>query len=517
MSLLRSTFVISCMTLISRLLGLIRDVLLASALGAGPVADAFFVAMRFPNLFRRLFAEGALASAFIPAYAQRLEQDSKKRADHFASEVISALLAFLLPFIIALQLLMPFILRYFAPGFVDDPSLFSKAILWTQITTPYLLFMSVLALISGMLNSRGHFALAAIAPVLLNLVMIFVLAVDWGGGAVLKAEYLTMGVLLAGILQAFLVYLGARNAGISLHWLIPRFTPAVRSVLLLSIPTAIAAGATQINLLVGQILASFEPGAISWLSYADRLYQLPLGLVGVAFGVALLPNLSRLLKSEQTERAEKLLDQGFEFSLILALPAALALWIGAEMIISALYERNQFDAIDRNNTATALKLYALGLPAFVMTKIFSPAFFARSDTKTPMFIAIGSMVVNILLGILLFHLYGFAGLALATSLAGWMNALLLAILLWRKGWWAPKIRQSGRLALILISTALMGGILYLWLHLTPGLLEEMSGGPLRALALWTAMGMAVYFAAICGLGVTGPKDLRQKFRRTSKD
>ncbi|HDL16512.1 MAG TPA: murein biosynthesis integral membrane protein MurJ, partial [Rhizobiales bacterium] len=387
MKLYRSFATVGAMTMVSRVLGFVRDIFIASVLGTGMVADAFFVAFRFPNLFRRLFAEGAFNSAFVPLFSKKVEGDGARAARQFANEALSGLVAVLLLVTAIAEISMPWLMYAIAPGFTGNPEKFDLAVLLTRIAFPYLLFVSVVALFSGMLNALHRFAVAAFAPVLLNVVLISVMAgVSWAGfGNTPEAgEALAWGVALGGVAQLLVLVFWARRAGIGLRLQRPRMTPGVRRLVTLGIPGVIAGGITQVNLLIGTIIASMQDSAVSWLYYADRIYQLPLGLVGIAIGVVLLPDLSRKLRASDGDGALHSQNRSLELSLLLTLPAAVALMVMPYPIIQVLFERGAFSEADTVATATALAAFAAGLPAFVLVKVFSPGFFAREDTRTPM-------------------------------------------------------------------------------------------------------------------------------------
>ncbi len=506
--------------MVSRVLGLVRDMLLAARLGAGPVADAFFVALQFPNLFRRIFAEGAFNAAFVPLYAGRLEEHGADEAGRFAREVLSVLTTSVLLIVVIAQLVMPWLMFALGPGFIEDPDLFAFAVLLTQITMPYLLCMSIAAMLSGALNSHERFAAAAAAPILLNIVLISLLT--WGQGPYgTLAWLLCIGVTFAGVLQVIWLVLAARRAGVKLGFAAPRLTPAVKRLLVLGVPGAAAAGVTHINQLVASSIATLQEGARSWIYYADRLYQLPLGVIGIAMGVALLPALTKRLRAGAPEEANAGVNRALEISFALTLPAAAALIVIAELIVAGLFERGAFGPEDRVNTSIAVMLYAAGLPAFVMIKVFSPGFFAREDTVTPMKFAAISVAVNLVVGVVLF--FGpmkFAGLALATSLAGWLNAILLAGTLMRRGQYQIDRRLADRLPRILGAVAVMAaciwaldqnarpGLEHVASTLLPGLLATPA-----ALVVVVSAGVGVYGAAALALGALRPSELVAALRR----
>lgn len=499
MKLYRSFATVGGMTMLSRVLGFARDILIAAGLGTGLVADAFFVAFRFPNLFRRLFAEGAFNSAFIPLFARKVEGEGAAAARHFANESLSALVTALVILTAVAEISMPWLMYVIAPGFTGSAEKFDLAVLLTRITFPYLLFVSVVALYSGMLNALQRFAAAAFAPVMLNIVMICVMAgVAWAGyGNTPEAGVaLAWGVSAGGVAQLLLLLFSSRKAGMKLKLARPRMTKGVKRLLALGIPGVIAGGITQVNILIGTIIASIQDSAVSWLYYADRIYQLPLGLVGIAIGVVLLPDLSRRLRARDDDGAMHAQNRSLELALLLTLPAALALMIAPQPIIQVLFERGAFSQADTNATSLALAAFAAGLPAFVMVKVFSPGFFAREDTKTPMYYAGASVVVNITFSLALFWYIGHVGIAIATSLAGWVNAGLLAITLTRRGYFQFDASFKRRIAPMCISCAVMGAALWGalmglsgWFAPANGLLVQ-----LAALGALIAAGLAVYAA-----------------------
>ncbi len=462
MSLVRSFMTVGGNTAASRVLGFAREMLIAAALGAGPVADAFYAAFRFPNLFRRLFAEGAFNSAFIPLFARNLEEGGEARAKAFASDVLAMLMVILLALTALAEIATPFLVAtVIAPGFVGDPAKFDLTVLLTRVMFPYLACMSIVAMLSGILNALHRYFAAAFAPVLLNIVLVAILAGGLYAGMPTERIGIVMsaGVFIAGLAQLALLAVAVRRAGFSLAIRRPRMTPGVRRLLVLAAPAALAGGITQINLFIGQIIASQKDGAIAVLQYADRVYQLPLGIVGIAIGVVLLPELSRALKAGHLREAAHNQNRSLEFALFLTLPAAAALFVIPEEVVRVLYERGAFGPETSAITARALAVFALGLPAFVLTKVFSPGFFAREDTKTPMYAAAAAMLTNIALSILLFPSLEEVAIALATTLAGWLNVGILFTLLMRRGHWpvdAPTVR---RIALTLAVSLVMAAVL----------------------------------------------------------
>ncbi|MGD1935906.1 MAG: murein biosynthesis integral membrane protein MurJ [Candidatus Phaeomarinobacter sp.] len=519
MNLLKSFATLGGMTMMSRVLGFVRDILIAAVLGTGPVADAFFVAFKFPNLFRRLFAEGAFNSAFVPLFAKRLEGEGAKSAQQFAEEAFSVLLTVLLIFTALAQLAMPWLMYAIAPGFADTPDKFDMAVVFTQIAFPYLLFMSLVALLSGVLNSLGKFAAAAFAPVLLNIILIATLlfAAPYFENAGLA---LVWGVSAAGLAQFAMLVWAAHRAGFMPRLRVPKMTPGVKRLVVLGIPGVIAGGIAQINLLIGTIIASLQDGAVSWLYYADRVYQLPLGVIGIAIGIVLLPDLARRLRADDEGGAMWSQNRAMEFSMLLTLPAAAALIAIPGPIIETLFERGAFDAADTLKTQMALAAFAVGLPAFVLIKVFSPGFFARENTVTPMRFAAAGIAVNISGSLILFYQIGFVGIAIATSMAAWVNAGLLWGRLAANGHYAADERLKKRLPMIVIASAAMGGLL--WATATyagPTAAAMMPNGwtaeALGILALGALVaGGGLVYALLCQItGAATVADIRQALRR----
>ena len=518
MSLLKSAATVGGFTLASRLLGFVRDQLVAFTLGTGPIAEAFFVAQRFPNLFRALFAEGAFNSAFVPQFARRIEGEGHTAAHIFANEIFSALLAWLLIFSAAAMIAMPWLMFIIAPGFSPDPEKFQLAVDLTRICFPYLLFMSLTALQSGVLNSLNRFTAAAAAPILLNIVMIGSNVIAWGfntGNTAATGYIFAWGVSIAGVAQFLLMAIACQRAGMPLIPKMPRFSPDVRRVLSLAFPGIVSGGIMQINLLIATIIATSLDRAVAYLYYADRLYQLPLGVIGVAIGVVLLPDLSRKLRAGDNQAAVNSQNRALELSLFLTIPAAVALMAIPIPILHTVFEHGAFSAADTLAVAPAVLAFAAGLPAFAMTKVFQPGFYAREDTKTPMRFAIVSVAINIVASLLLSRWYGHVGIAMATSIAAWANAILLAISLTRRGHYQMDGRLKARLPRILVSGVLMGLLLLLGLWL----LAENFGATasfinsLWGLAILVVGGIASYFALAHVSGAMSLAEMRAALKR----
>jgi putative peptidoglycan lipid II flippase len=513
MSLIRSVTTVGSYTLVSRVMGFVRDILTAALLGAGPVADAFFVAQRLPNLFRSLFAEGAFSAAFVPLFAGTMAEHGKERARVFAEDALAVLLAALLIFVLLGEIFMPWVMAVIAPGFGDDPDKFALAVALGRITFPYLLFIALVALQGGVLNSVDRFAAAAATPTLLNLFLIAALLMmrrfGWHDG-----RALAWAITGAGLAQFLWLMFSCARAGLALRLPWPRLTPEVRRTLAIMGPGAVGAGVTQVNLLISTALASFLPGgSVSYLYYADRLNQLPLGVVGIAVGTAILPPLSRHIRLGEHEDAVTTQNRGLELALLLTLPAAVALAVLAHPILAVLFQRGAFGPADTAATAAALAAYAAGLPAFVLVKVLAPAFFARHDTATPVKVAIAAMAMNLALTLILMQFLAHVGIALATSAAGWVNALILLALLVRREHFGLDARARRNLPRIAAAALGMGVMLAL---LRGALAPALAGTvPLRIMALagLCGGGLAAFGLLAVALGIADWRALRSRLRR----
>lgn len=514
MALARAIATLGGWTMASRLLGFVRDILLASVLGAGMVADAFFVAFKFPNFFRRLFAEGAFNAAFVPLFSERLAREGAGPARRFAANVAAVMVAFMLCFTFVVQLAMPWLMYAIAPGFSDEPEKFDLAVELTRLTFPYLTFMSLAALIAGMLNSLHRFAAAAAAPIVLNIVLIAALTLVRGGYIELPGHALAVAVSIAGAGQFVLLVVACRRAGIMVRLPRPRLTPGVRRVFRLMAPGLIGAGVVQVNLVVDVILASMLPqGSVSWLYFADRVNQLPLGVVGVAVGVALLPMLSRHLSAGDEAAATHTQNRAIEFALLLTLPAAAALLTIPAPIVGVLFQRGAFGAADAAATAGALVAFAAGLPAYVLIKALTPGFFARQDTKTPVKIAVMSMAANVVVAVILMQVLAHVGIALATACSAWLNAAMLAVVLRRRG--QLQFDAKLRSAAPRIGAAALCMTAALWAA-ERALAPLFAGGSEQrflALALLVLAGLAAYGIVVQATGAARFGDLRASLRR----
>ena len=497
-------------TLASRVLGFARDIVMASTLGSGPVAEAFLIAFALPNMFRRFFAEGALNMAFVPLFAKKLEVGED--ALPFARDAASALAALLVVLCLLAQVVMPWLVWAMASGFAGDVR-FSLAVTYGRIAFPYILFISMAAILSGILNAVGRFSAAAAAPVVLNVLFLgavaLALRLDWPLG-----DTLAWTVPLAGIAQMALLWFAARRAGYTLWPRRPRVTPDLRRLAWIAGPALLAGGVSQVNLLVGRQIASFYDGAVAWLSYADRLYQLPLGVVGIAIGVVLLPDLARRLRAGDAAGGRESLNRAGEFALALTVPAATALAVIALPLIQTLFQRGAFTPADAQLTALALATYALGLPAFVLHKVLQPLFYAREDTGRPFHYALVCLVVNLALAIGLMPTAGFLAAPIAMSGAAWV----MVILLWRGSRHMGEAAQMDdrlryRLPRILAASAVMGVALAVVAALLAPALADHALRYAALLAL-VILGSVSYFGIGTALGAFRLTEFRAALRRS---
>ena len=496
-------------TLASRVLGFVRDVLILAFLGTGPLYEAYVVAFRLPNMFRRFFAEGAFNTAFVPMFSKKLE--GEEDAQGFAREAFAGLATVLIALTLVAQIAMPWLIYGMASGFAGQVE-FELSVEFGRIAFPYVLFISLAALLSGVLNATGRFAAAAAAPVLLNVLLICAMAAAHSlGGDVARA--LIWAIPVAGVAQLLLVGIAARAAGFTMRLQRPRLTPELRRLVRIAVPAALAGGVLQVNLLVGQQVASYFDRAVGWLYAADRLYQLPLGVVGIAIGIVLLPDLSRRLQAGDDAGGRAAFSRAGEIALALTIPCAVALVLIPLPIVSVLFERGQATADDSAAIAVAVAIYGLGLPAFVLQKVLQPLFFAREDTRTPFRYALWGMVVNAVLALGLAPVVGWTAPAIAATVAGWAMVGLLAVGGRRFGDVARfDTRFRSRIWRILWASGVMGVALWT-LELILGPFLGMPGWRYGALAVLVLGGAAVYFAAAQVLGALRLSEVRGALRR----
>ncbi len=496
-------------TLLSRVLGFVRDIMIAAFLGAGPVAEAFLIAFALPNMFRRFFAEGAFNMAFVPMFSKKLE--GGEDAADFARDAFAGLATVLIVFTLIATLLMPWLVIAMASGFLADDR-FDLAVDYGRIIFPYILFISLAALLSGVLNATGRFAAAAAAPVLLNILLISAMVIARRSGWPI-GDTLAWGVPVAGLAQLALVWIAASRAGYRLIPRRPRLTPELKRLAIIAAPAALAGGVVQVNLLIGRQVASWFEGAIAWLNYADRLYQLPLGVVGIAVGVVLLPDLSRRLSAGDTPGGRDAFNRAAEISLALTVPSAMALIVIPMPLISVLFQRGAFGADDAAATAAALGIYGLGLPAFVLQKVLQPLYFAREDTKRPFYYALGSMLVNAVLAIGLAPVIGYLAAAVGTSLAAWAMVAQLWLGSRVMGEAAETDARFRRRVLRILAAAALMGVVLLGLAWALGPAFTTPGWRYAALAALVTAGIATYFTAAHILGALRFAEIRRTLRR----
>jgi putative peptidoglycan lipid II flippase len=509
LSIVKSALTVGGLTGISRILGFVRDLMIAAVLGAGAAADAFFVSFKLANLLRRLFAEGAFNAAFVPLFAKAHEGEGDEAARRFAEEALAVMTTVLLVVVLLAQLAMPWLVRGLAPGFEVEGDRYGLAVELSRITFPYLMFISLAALFSGVLNSIGRFAHAAFAPIILNLVLITTLLLA-SLHPLTPAHSLAWGVFVAGILQLAWVAVAAKRNGMGLRLRLPKITPRLKRLFKLMVPGAIGSGVYQINLVIDTLFASTLPvGAVSYLFYADRLNQLPLGIIGIAIGTVILPLLARQLRGGQDNAANYTQNRAIEMGLLLTLPAAAALIVLAEPIIQVLFERGAFGPEATAATAAALVAFSLGLPAYVLIKVLVPAFFAREDTATPVKVAAVCLVANVGLILLFIGSLAHVGIALATALANALNVTFLALILHRRGY----LRMDGKLKRTLPRIALATVIMAITLFALDRLLQGLPA--MLNLGLTIGIGSAVYVAAALLSGAADASELKRQLSRRS--
>jgi len=458
MNLIKSTGTFSFFTIISRILGYLRDILIAIFLGAGPLADAFFVAFRIPNTFRRLFSEGTFNAAFVPSYATELSK-GKEKSEKFATNVFSLLILSLFFLVLIIEIFMPYFVFLIAPGFSGSEEKMSVAINLTRITFPFLFFVSLSSFFSAILNSHNRFAVAAAAPVILNFFLISVLLY----GSLLGDKlvyYLSYAVTLAGIAQLIYLFFYVKK------FYSPKFTlnfsidEKIKNFFRKLLPSIFSSGVTQINILVGTIIASFQASAVSYLYYADRIYQINLAIAGIAIGTVILPQLSKHVNSNENEKISLIQNKALELSLFLSIPSTIALLLASEEIMSALFGYGSFDEISVKNSSKALFYFAFGLPAFSLIKVFSSFYFARHNTKLPFYISLFSVLLNILISVIFFKKVGFIIIPIATTISSWVNSILLFIFLKKDNFFSFNLVFILRFFRILFSSVIMGIIIY---------------------------------------------------------
>ena len=461
MNLIVSTSTFGFFTLISRILGYVRDILIAIFLGTSLFADAFFVAFRLPNTFRRLFAEGTFNAAFIPSYAGELAKN-KVKANNFANNVFNLLFIILLFFVLVAEIFMPQLIFLIAPGFYKDPEKLNLAVHLSRITFPFLFFICLASFFGAILNSYNKFAAAAAAPIILNVILI---------GSLFFSQYinisdvlvLSYAVSLAGFLQLIILLFFVRKNFKPILSIKIKIDKKIKFFFSKLLPSIFSSGVTQINILVGTIIASFQAGAVSYLYYADRVYQINLAIAGIAVGTVMLPQLSKNIKNKNFKQITNLQNRSLELCLFLSIPAAIALVLASDQIITSLFGYGSFNEESVVNTSIALTFFAFGVPAFSILKIFSNFFFARNDTKTTFHLSVISVTLNIIISVSLFSELGFVIIPIATSISSWINVLMHFYFIKKRKFHTFDDQFIYKFPRMLLSVVVMGIILYLLL------------------------------------------------------
>lgn len=511
---LRALSTVGGFTMMSRILGLVREIFMAALLGTSNVTDAFYLALRLPNMFRRIFGEGAFNSAFVPLFGGDLAAGNEETAHRFARNAFSWLGGVL---IVATIILIPG-MAWFGKiiAWKAGPETYDLMVGYARIMFSYLLCMALSAHLSGVLNTLKIFSMPAFAPVLLNVLMLLVLAVivpvaHLQGELETIATYVSWSVCAAGFAQLALLWVSCWRNGVKIYPVMPKVTPGMRKLLVLMGPGVLAAGIQQVNLLIGSAIASSEESAVSSLNYADRLFQMPNGMIGAAFGVVLLPEITRLLRANDELGANDAIGKGVLFSMLLTLPAAVAFVCTPQAFVGPIYERLEFTSEDTRNVSLALTAFACGLPAYVLIKVLQAGYFARENTKSPMLIALMTVTVNTVGSVLLFEWIGFVGIAIATSVAGWINVLLLALGL--RGQMGLGAERVGKLIRMFVAAAAMGAVIWFG---NLGLASWFDGTQWQrvvAMILLVGAGFFAYVLLALGLKATSLTELKAGFRR----
>jgi putative peptidoglycan lipid II flippase len=515
MNLIKAVGTIGGLTLVSRVLGFARDMIGSRVLGASHQNDAFLIAFLIPNIFRRLFGEGAFASGFVPLFSKRLNSEGGLReAETFSNEVMAVFMPSLILVTILFEIIMPGFVWLMASEYHETPGKFELTVELTRITFPYLIFISLVSLLSGVLNSLMRFAVAAFAPALLNLALILALVLQPGGGAP-TVRFMAGAVIVGGIAQFALCWLSARRAGVRLSFFRrPRMTPAVKELVILVLPATFAAGVYQISqFFYGFFASRLGEGAMAYLNYADRLNQLPLSIIGTALGTAILPSISRAIDRGRGDEAGRIQGRAFELSMLLTLPATLALAVAAGPIIGALFEGGRFTAEDARITGNVLAILVIGLPGYVLVKVLTPGFYARKDVRTPVRIAMTILVGSILANFALIPFIGIYSLATVTAAGAWLNFLALYVILHRRGHFRIGGESGGRLLRQLVAAFAMAGVLLLvqraLSHFFLGSTIERFAG----IGALVGAGIVVYFAVAWLIGGMNKADVHELVSR----
>lgn len=519
MSLLKNVGTIGGLTMVSRVFGFVRDMMLARVLGAGGVADAWQLAFQLPNIFRRLFAEGAFASAFVPLFNRHMTE-GESEAKRFASEVLAILIPILVGFGAIIMLAMPWILRLFASdGLEADAENFDLAVFMARIAFPYLAFMSLATLVAAVLNSLSRFAAAAAAPILLNICLLT--ALTWGalqpGGEETRQQvgfWLAIAVSVSGLLQLAWLTFWMRRAGFGIPFSMPKITQRVKELGVLVLPAIFGAGVYQISRFVDLFfLGQLPEGSITYLAMADRWNQLPLGIIGIALGTAILPALSRFIAREEGEEAQRLQSNAVELAMLLTVPAAVALFFTGSAFVRVFMRAGEFSMADAMVTGTVVSCLVIGLPAYVLVKVLTPNFFARKDTRTPVYTAAVSLLVTVVLNIILVPRIGVIALAIAGAVGAWVNTTLLYIILVRRGFFRLTGRVAGRILRIVLAALVMAAPLWWLMRYFDGWFTGSLGERLLAIAALSAAGLLTYAIAAFALRVLDRETVARLMRR----
>lgn len=512
MSLVRASATIGFLTLVSRVFGFVRDMMIANLLGAGIYADAFIVAFKLPNFMRRLFAEGAFNSAFLPLYAGTRSTEGEERTRALVEEIHAVLVAILIVLCIFAEIFMPQLMYVLAWGFDSNPEKFNLAVMLTRITFPYILFISLVSLQGGILNSHGKFAAVAATPILMNVCLIaaMIAAVKF---TPTPAHALAIGVMFSGVAQYLWLQYFCRKSGLAPRIMYPRMTENVKKLFVLIGPAALGSSVAQINLFIDTQIATLIPQAPSFLYYADRIGELPLGIIGIAVSTALLPMLSKQIRTGDLSHAHHTQNRALELSLLFGIPATVALVVMPYPIITVLYEHGAFSASDSDGTYKTLMAYALGTPAFLMVKIFASTFYANQDTKTPVKIAIACVFINLFFNLILMGPMKYVGLALATSIASWVNALSLGYFLRKRELFVADTLLKFRLSRIIISSVLMGAALLALYPFVRDYFHTIMFLKIFALCALIGTGLSVYSVSLLAMQVITPAQLKGYLKR----
>jgi putative peptidoglycan lipid II flippase len=516
MNLWKAMGTIGGLTMVSRVLGFAREMIFARVVGAGMAGDAFALSFLIPNLFRRLFGEGAFSQGFVPLFSQRHQRDDEE-ARRFAEEVLAVFLPVLMLITAVFMVFMPAFIGLIGAGWTDEPTKFGLAVDLTRITMPYLVFICLVSLFSGVLNSLSRFTAAAFAPSLLNMTLIAALLIVPEGGPV-TARAMAWGVVAGGVLQLALCWISAHRAGVKLRIVRPRMTPGVKEMLVLVLPATLGGGIYYISQgFYAYFATSLPEGSLVYLGFADRLNQLPLAIIGSALGTAILPSISRAVGGNDNAGAARVQSQAVELSMLLTLPAAVALAVTAGPIVAALFQGGKFTAQDASTTALVLSIIVGGLPAYVLIKVLTPGFYARKDIKTPVAIAVVMLLVGIGLNFALIPVMGIAALAFTTALSAWLNALTLYVILHRRGHFRLEGWLWSRLFRQVLAALAMAAALYLVREQLAGFFAGSTGRRLIAVAALVSVGGIVYFAVGWVIGAINREDILILLRKKKVD